>query len=147
MIAASSDAPAASSGDGGRSLAPSGVPFERGDRFRGHYWCSKGRSELALVIEDFSEDTVEVTAELDVRAGGRTPPAFGSYRMRGTWDARSRTLRLKSDRWLEQPAGHEMVDLTGTVAPSGTISGRVVGSGCTTFSVAPERLRDAAPGR
>lgn len=148
MIAADAEPPAVAAGDAGRpsvaSAKASDVPFERGDRYRGHYWCAQGRTELTLVIEDIGDDDeIEAIFEFDFPGSPAYSPAVGSYRMRGTWDARSKTLRLKAHSWIDQPAGYMMVDLSGTVMGSGAISGRVTGTGasCTTFTVSPERAK------
>ncbi|AKU96918.1 hypothetical protein AKJ09_03582 [Labilithrix luteola] len=113
----------------------------RGDRYVGHYWCAQGRTQLVLVIDDIEGDRVDVIFEFDFEGSPTAAPAEGSYSMRGTFDANTRTLRLKGDRWIDKVDGYVMVDLVGTVGPSGSISGNVVGvSGCTTFFVnAPRR--------
>jgi hypothetical protein len=138
--------------DAGRSnaVATSDTPFVRGDRYRGHYWCAQGRTELTLVIEDTDDadgNGLEVIFEFDFPGSALYPAAVGSYRMRGTWDPRVRSLRLKGERWIDQPGGYLMVDLAGTVSASGAISGRVTGAPqCSTFTVTPDGPREGARG-
>jgi hypothetical protein len=147
MIAADAEAPALVVGapDAGHPRAPraSDAPFGRGERFKGQYWCSQGRTELTLVIEDVDGEDVEALFEFSFPGSSTSAAAEGSYRMRGTWEARGRTLKLKGEQWIDQPTGYIMVDLSGTVGSSGVISGRVSGAPqCTTFSVTPERARE-----
>jgi hypothetical protein len=147
MIAADAQAPlAVGSSDGGRALGKTAdAPFERGERFKGHYWCAQGRTELTLVIEDVVEHEVDLIFEFDFPGNARYPAAVGSYRMRGTWETSGRALKLKGERWIDQPGDYVMVDLAGTVSASGSISGRVTGAPqCTTFSVSPDRSKDGA---
>lgn len=122
------------------------APFVRGDRLGGHYVCAQGRTELTLVIEDLSGNDVSAIFEFDYPGGGGThTPASGSYRMHGSFEPRTRSLRLEGDRWIEQPDGYVMVGLVGTVAKSGTINGTVNGPGCSTFYLdAPRSRRSAA---
>jgi len=124
------------------TTANGATPFVRGDRLSGHYMCSQGRTELTLVVEDVEGDDLSAIFEFDYPGGGGTStPAGGSFRMHGSFDARSRALRLDGDRWLEQPDGYVMVGLVGTVSTSGSISGTVKGPGCTTFYLAGPRAR------
>jgi hypothetical protein len=133
--ATASSAPAS----GGSQLRPgllgraADAPFERGDRFRGHYWCSQGRTELTLVIEDLDEANLTALFEFDYPGGVSNEPASGSYRMRGSFDPQSLAVRLKGERWIEQPDGYVMVDLVGAMSKSGSLSGSVSGPGCSTF--------------
>ena len=125
------------------AVASSAGAFVRGDRLSGHYMCSQGRTELTLVVEDVEGDDVTAIFEFDYPGGGgNSTPAGGSFRMHGSFDARSRALRLDGDRWMEQPDGYVMVGLVGIVSTSGSISGTVKGPGCTSFYLAgPPRSR------
>jgi hypothetical protein len=142
MLAVDPDASTPRPGaDAGRPLVleATDAPLARGDRYHGHYWCAQGRTELTLVVEDVNDDALEAIFEFDFPGSPAHTAAVGSYRMRGTWDNRARTLHLKGERWIDQPGGYAMVDLTGAISATGTISGRVTGPGCTTFTVTPER--------
>lgn len=121
------------------------APFGRGDRLGGHYVCAQGRTELTLVIEDLEGNDVSAIFEFDYPGGGGThTPASGSFRMHGSFDSRTRALRLDGDVWIEQPDGYVMVGLVGTVSKSGTIDGTVKGPGCSTFYLDAPRSRRAA---
>ena len=129
-----------------RARAPlADAPFDRGDRLGGHYVCAQGRTELTLVIEDLEGNDVSAIFEFDYPGGGGThTPASGSFRMHGSFDSRTRALRLDGDRWIEQPDGYVMVGLVGTVSKSGTIDGIVKGPGCSTFYLDAPRSRRSA---
>jgi hypothetical protein len=121
------------------------TPFDRGDRFAGHYVCAQGRTELTLVIEDLEGTDVSAIFEFDYPGGGgANAPASGSFRMHGSFDPHTRALRLDGDRWLEQPDGYAMVGLFGTVSKTGSIDGTVKGPGCSTFYVAAPRSKRSA---
>jgi hypothetical protein len=127
-----------------RSAAPD-APFDRGDRFAGHYVCAQGRTELTLVIEDLDGDDVSAIFEFDYPGGGgANAPASGSFRMHGSFDARSRAVHLDGDRWIEQPDGYAMVGLVGTISKSGSIDGIVRGAGCSSFYLDAPRTRQTA---
>lgn len=127
-----------------RSAAPD-APFDRGDRFAGHYVCAQGRTELTLLIEDVDGDDVAALFEFDYPGGGGSHvPASGSFRMHGSFDARSRAIHLEGDRWIEQPDGYAMVGLVGVVAKSGSIDGVVKGPGCSSFYLDAPRSRRTA---
>ena len=134
------------SGDAARARPPlADAPFDRGDRLGGHYVCAQGRTELTLVIEDLQGNDVSAIFEFDYPGGGGThTPASGSFRMHGSFDPRTRALRLDGDRWVEQPDGYAMVGLLGTVSKSGSIDGTVKGPGCSTFYVAAPRTKRSA---
>lgn len=122
--------------------AAADLPFDRGERFTGYYICAQGRTELTLVIEDIDGDDVDAIFEFTFAGSASYGPAEGSYRMRGTYEPRTRTLRLDADSWIDQAPGYQMVNLVGNVSPSRTISGRLSGApGCSTFSVSPTRRR------
>lgn len=100
----------ASDGGARRPSAAHDAPFDRGDRFAGHYVCAQGRTELTLVIEDLDGEDVSAIFEFDYPGGGgANAPASGSFRMRGSFDASSRAIHLDGDRWIEQPDGYAMV--------------------------------------
>jgi len=120
-------------------------PFERGDRLTGHYWCAQGRTEATLLIEDIGEDAFDAIFEFSFPGSATYDPAEGSYRVRGTYDARSRKLKLVHDRWLEQPVGYNMVDFAGEVGRAGGVTGTISGApGCSTFTLSPDRAKDKA---
>jgi hypothetical protein len=97
---------------------------------------------------DESSDTIEVGAIFEFHYDGNGQSAFaaaaGSAHMRGTYDRKTRVLRLVGAEWIEQPANYALINFVGVVNPrasaraSGTYSGTVEGSACTSFSVHSE---------
>ena len=143
-VAARPASPTTTSADARPRLSPArrgDAPFERGDRFSGHYVCAQGRTELTLVIEDLVGTDVSAIFEFDYPGGGGShAPASGSFRMHGSIDPGSGAMHLDGDRWIEQPDGYAMVSLLGTVSKTGSISGTVKGPGCSSFFLeAPAR--------
>ena len=100
----------------------------------GTYVCSQGETGLRLVIQTGSGDAL--TAQFNfyaVPANPRVPS--GSYTMTGTSSASG--IHLIPGHWIHQPAGYEMVDLSGPPPSNGgaLLRGTVTTPGCTTFSV------------
>ncbi len=130
--------------------ATSDGPLVKGDRLKGHYYCSQGRTELTLVIEDARADEIDAVFEFAFAGSATHKAAAGSYRMHGNLDRKSGALRLVAGDWIDQPEGHGTVDLSGVVATTGTqqsYKGSVIapdrGSSCSTFLVTkgPPRIR------
>ncbi|MBX3225245.1 MAG: hypothetical protein KF795_32370 [Labilithrix sp.] len=125
-----------------------GLPFRPGDRWTGTYLCRQGSTHMTIAFEDVrrasrsEDDSFEVDVIFEFRFDGDGRPGFaaaeGVARMRGSYDARSRRLRLKGDEWIEQPPGYALVDLVGSVSKTATYSGSVEGPGCSSFSARPE---------
>jgi hypothetical protein len=122
-------------------------PLRRGDRLKGHYWCAQGRTELTLVIEDLQGDAVAAIFEFDYPGSPANAGAEGSFRMRGTFDVRTGALELKADRWIDRPDGYVAVDLVGKLSQRGSVTGRVIGPGCSTFALtgAQSQSRSRSP--
>jgi eukaryotic-like serine/threonine-protein kinase len=100
----------------------------------GTYVCSQGETGLRLVIQTGSGDAL--TAQFNfyaVPANPRVPS--GSYTMTGTSSAAG--IHLIPGHWIHQPAGYEMVDLSGPPPTNGgaLLRGTVTTPGCTTFSL------------
>jgi hypothetical protein len=141
MIAAEASATGDAAAFGPPRPGASTGPFERGDRFKGHYFCAQGRTELTLVFEETDEDALNVVFEFHFPGSTTHPAADGSYRMHGAYDAKSRQLRLKGEQWIDRPTDYVMVDLAGTVNASGAINGTLTGAPqCTAFSVTRDRV-------
>jgi len=107
--------------------------------FTGTYRCNQGVTALRLVILDNPAMPGRITAVFSFAASATNPgqPA-GSYAMEGTFEGNA--VQLNGRRWLEHPAGYVMVGLSGTyAAESQTLSGRVSGTGCSTFSLSKTR--------
>jgi hypothetical protein len=100
----------------------------------GTYVCSQGETGLRLVIQTGSGDAL--TARFNFYAVPANPSVpSGSYTMTGT--SSTAGIHLIPGHWIHQPAGYEMVDLSGTPPRNGgtLLAGSVTTPGCTTFSV------------
>lgn len=145
-VDASSAALALTNGEGSpptpASTGPSKMPFRVGDKLVGQYTCSQGRTELTLTIDEVGrgEDEIEVEATFEFHVNNSRASASGSFRTVGTYDARTRRMRLRGEEWLDQPPGYGFVGLNGVVnKTSTTYGGSVDGTGCTSFSTTLER--------
>ena len=126
------------------------LPFRPGDRWAGTYTCRQGQSEMAILFEDVDRGptndepiTVEATFEFHFAGSASYAAADGVARMSGTYDPKSKRLRLVGEEWLEQPPSYSLVNLTGTLSVRGSGShalyytGTVEGPGCTSFTARP----------
>jgi WD40 repeat protein len=108
------------------------IPFAPGQIWSGHYVCAQGRTSLALQITSVRDNTVDAVFAFSHAESG----AFGSHLASGQYDPTYRRLTLASLRWIRQPPGYTMVDLTGTLSADGSrFAGSVSTGGCSTFSV------------
>ena len=100
----------------------------------GTYACSQGETGLRLVIQTAPNEGL--TARFNFYAVPKNPGVpSGSFTMTGTDSAAG--IRLTYGHWISEPAGYEMVDLSGPAPRNGgtLLSGTVTTPGCTTFSV------------
>jgi hypothetical protein len=99
----------------------------------GSYSCSQGITGLRLVIRVHGS---ALAATFSFYALKRNPGVpSGEYTLTGTYSATRMTL--KPGHWLKEPAGYEMVGLTGG-APTDhgkVLRGRISNPACSTFSV------------
>ncbi len=123
---------------------PIDTPFQPGERWSGTYTCTQGKTDLVITFEDVArtapggDPDVEALFEFHYDGGGMGghPPVDGSGRMRGTYDPKTRRLRLEGYEWIDQPANYGLATFTGTVSrTTSTFSGTVQGPGCTVFMV------------
>lgn len=122
-------------------LSAENAPFEPGARYTGSYWCAQGKTAMTLVVDSVDGDDVSFVFSFDFAGSSSSQAAAGSFLMKGSFDKKVDRLALRPLRWIEQPPGYSMVDLTGNVSRTGGISGVVGGPGCTTFQVTPEKER------
>ena len=115
------------------------APFQPGARYAGSYWCAQGKTKLTLTVDEVDGDVLTVIFAFDFAGGPGYAAAAGRYSMKGSFDQKGDRLVLHPLKWIEQPAGYTMVDLTGNVSRTGGINGTVGGPGCTTFQVSPEK--------
>jgi WD40 repeat protein len=108
------------------------IPFAPRQIWSGHYFCSQGRTSLALQITLVRDNTVDAVFAFSHAESS----ASGSYQVSGWYDPTRRRLALLSGAWIRQPPGYRSVDLSGTVSADGsTFAGSITTSGCATFTV------------
>jgi len=134
---------------GAPAKEPDDLPFHRGEHLIGSYVCAQGKTSLSFLFDEVRGGGpdegvfVDVTFEFQYDgATSGTTAAEGSAHMKGTFDPKTRRLRLHAEDWIEQPANYRLVDFAGTVNRTGVYSGRVEGPGCTTFTASPDRRDD-----
>jgi hypothetical protein len=97
----------------------------------GSYTCNQGKTGLVLAFAGTNSD---LFAAFSFYALPENPTAkSGEYIMRGTYA--NGTLSLHGDHWIKQPTGYQMVDLRSTNVTSKQITGTVVFTDCSTFTV------------
>jgi WD40 repeat protein len=108
------------------------MPFAPRQIWSGHYFCSQGRTSLALQITLVQGNAVDAVFAFSHTESS----ASGSYQVSGWYDPTRRRLALLSGAWIRQPPGYRSVDLSGTVSADGsTFAGSMLASGCSTFTV------------
>jgi hypothetical protein len=97
------------------------------------YGCTQGLTGLTLVLTRVTETELTATFYFYAVPGNLDVPA-GMFSMKGTYDPATRTVSLRQDRWIQNPADYLMVDLRGTVDAAGrTFTGQVDYPGCSDF--------------
>lgn len=120
-------------------LWPSGTSAQHlsnvAGNWSGTYTCAQGLTDLRLAI--FQTTATRVTAIFKFSANGTNPTVpSGRYWMSGTYHRRSGKIVLHPSRWIKRPTNYLMVGLAGDVEnSSASISGRVLNSLCSTFTV------------
>ncbi|TMQ17794.1 MAG: hypothetical protein E6J90_21760 [Deltaproteobacteria bacterium] len=108
------------------------IPFAPRQIWSGHYFCTQGRTSLALQITSVRDNTGDAVFAFSHAESS----ASGSYQVSGWYDPTRRRLALLSGAWIRQPPGYRSVDLSGTVSADGsTFAGSITTSGCSTFTV------------
>ncbi|WP_461030813.1 hypothetical protein, partial [Streptomyces sparsus] len=101
--------------------------------WRGTYECAQGPTGMELTVEARPGGGVQaVFTFFPVPANPGV--ASGSFAMVGTWE--DGVLRLFGERWIEQPFGYEMGDLSASYDPASPqrLEGRALAQGCSTFT-------------
>ncbi|WP_051112368.1 serine/threonine protein kinase [Nonomuraea coxensis] len=103
-------------------------------RWAGTYVCNQGKTTLRLIITEKSPGELTAVFAFTAHAGNPGVPP-GSFAMTGRLDGR--TLRLDGERWIDRPGEYLMVGLRADLTDDrpATISGTVIGGGCTTFEI------------
>lgn len=98
----------------------------------GTYQCAQGSTALELDISG-SEDAIVARFAFSADASNPGVPS-GSFMMTGRFDAKTATLTLVQQRWVNQPPGYIMVDMVGQIAATDRIyRGRITTEGCEGF--------------
>ncbi|HEY4056363.1 MAG TPA: hypothetical protein VGM39_07130 [Kofleriaceae bacterium] len=92
---------------------PSPGPFPKHTLWRGRYTCSQGDTAMQLTLDLGQGGRVIAIFDFGPLDSNPTVPA-GSYRLIGHLDERPEglSLALYPDRWISQPEGYEMVELS-----------------------------------
>lgn len=98
--------------------------------YQGHYTCGQGRTALTLKINmtgNVADAVFDFKTQRDIR---------GAFAMQGTFDGKTRKIRLQGRNWINQPRNFSTVNLFGRFnADRSRLSGQVIGGGCSTFEV------------
>ena len=121
------------------STAPASLPlpltFRSGETWTGAFVCKDGQSSLELRIAKGAPLVSGILRFTNLKTH-----VSGSFKISGTFESRTRHLRLKPGDWLTHPQGGATLTLDGKLTPDGnTFAGTVTGPGCRTFGVS--RLR------
>jgi hypothetical protein len=124
-------APEAGSTEGG-AAAPANA-FSPGDAWMGTYVCVQGLTNLALVVESVSGNSIDARFDFDWVSGSTQ----GSYELTGTYDPATREATFTPGPWVSQPdSSWSPVGMDGFVDLSGTtFSGNIQFAGCGAFAV------------
>jgi hypothetical protein len=95
--------------------------------FEGTYICRQG--ETAMTLDTLAKDSGNIVALMSF--GGNNGMPKGSYTLVGNWNGAK--FNLKSNEWVDQPAGYIMVDIEGEVNARG-VSGNIQSPTCSNFS-------------
>ncbi|MEV4350091.1 hypothetical protein AB0J83_37005 [Actinoplanes sp. NPDC049596] len=111
--------------------------------WQGTYRCAQGLTGLRLVLYPTGDGTLLGTFNFYAVQSNSGVPS-GRYAMRGTYS--DVWFDLKSDYWIDQPAGYGMVDVSGDVprGASGHLTGRLPGS-CKTYDLAKVSEKTSKP--
>jgi hypothetical protein len=111
---------------------PASPSFDRGTRWRGHYFCAQGKTDLDLRVTAVNGEKIHAVFDFT-----HHPTAVhGSYTLNGHRKPGDRWIKLEPDHWLEQPPGYVMVGLEGLLSADGrSFSGRITYESCDTFEV------------
>jgi hypothetical protein len=128
---ASVKAPSASPGTGpGSALSPARLT----GTWTGAYFCPQGWTGLRLVLKAASNGALTATFDFYPVDGNSGVPS-GSFTLTGSYSVQG--FRLRPGHWISVPPDYLMVGLAAR-APGNhdtTLTGTVIGAGCTTFSV------------
>lgn len=103
--------------------------------WHGKYVCGQGVTSLRLSIAQKPKGRIAATFRFGPLPENPTVPV-GSYKMEGSFDAKTRRIRLKGVEWIDATSGYLMVDLDGRLDAAGVrLSGEVPFPGCSWFEL------------
>jgi hypothetical protein len=107
--------------------------------YTGSYVCTQRQISLQLALEPETSGAVTGVFTFFMPGGSAENPV-GAFRVAGSFDRATRTLRMQPREWVKRAPLYMPVGFSGTFDASGsTIKGTIAGPGCTTF----EASRDA----
>ena len=113
---------------------PPGKPAVLGE-WHGKYICTQGVTALKLSIAEGPKGRITATFRFGPLPENPEVPR-GLYAMEGSYEVKTRRLRLKGTQWIDASSGYSMVDLDGNMdAPGQRLSGKVPFPGCTRFEL------------
>ena len=111
--------------------------YDLNGKWEGSYTCSQGFTRVTLQIVHESETNTLDTVFAFFADDSNPDVPTGRFTMDGSYTPDTQAVELLEDAWIEQPGGYVMISLSGTLDPeANVISGTVLESGCSTFSVA-----------
>jgi hypothetical protein len=129
---AGAEAGAPTAGEAGTSARV--TPFTAGDAWIGTFTCQQGLTDLAIVVDAVSGNTIAARFDFEATGGGEG----GSFVLTGTYDPDTREAAFTPGDWVSQPAasGMSTLSLDGFVDLSGRqLAGAVTQYGCGSFLV------------
>lgn len=106
--------------------------FEVGQEWKGHYYCSQGRTALSLIIDSVAISDVKARFIFNYNNGG----AKGSYNLLSKNKLSDKYIVFEPVSWIDRPSNYGMVGLSGEMSNNGrTFSGKITSSGCGSFSL------------
>jgi hypothetical protein len=103
--------------------------------YSGSYVCSQRQISLQLALEPGGPGGLAGVFTFYMPGGDAQKP-IGAFRLAGSFDPQTRTLRMQPREWVKPAPMYIPVGLSGTLDSSGsTIKGTIAGPGCTTFEV------------
>ncbi|WP_176993517.1 serine/threonine protein kinase [Nonomuraea jiangxiensis] len=127
-----SESPSSDAGAGTATSTPERTSVA--GRWTGTYVCNQGKTALDLTITESSPGRLKATFAFEADPSNPDVPS-GSFAMSGRLTGR--VLDLKGVRWIDRPGEYIMVNLQADLTedrPS-TITGNVLGGGCSTFTI------------
>jgi hypothetical protein len=120
--------------------------------YTGHYICSQRQTSLQLTLEAGGPPGVSGVFTFFPPGGDAAKPT-GAFRVAGTFDPQTNSLRLQPREWVKPAPLYMTVGLSGTYdRASSTIKGTIAAPGCVSFEVkrdpsATARIAEAAASR